>query len=172
VSIARVRAMIVVGVLVLLAAVAAGWAIAQDHQTGAAVTGARCIGKTVPFVTEIPANPATIAVNVYNTTSQLGLATRVSDELSALGFGVAQVGNDPMKATVRAVAEIRYGPAGAGAAQLVRSWFPGAETRLVSRPGAEVDVALGMLYERVAAPAEATAERERLGAPTPPPEYC
>jgi hypothetical protein len=164
--------MVVVGLLVVLAAAAAGWAIAQDHQTGAVAGGTSCVGRTVPFATAVPASPRTVRVNVYNATSQLGLATEVAQELRLLGFGIGQVGNDPMKATIRAVAEIRYGPAGAGAAQLARAWFPGADTRLVSRPDAEVDVVLGTLYARLASQSEAKQERTRLGEPTPPPEYC
>jgi hypothetical protein len=172
VSIARVRALIVVGLLVVLAAVAAGWAIAKDRQTGAVAGGTPCVRGTVPFVTAVPTSPRRVRVNVYNATSQVGLATRVAKQLTGVGFTVDQVGNDPVQGTVKAVAEIRYGPAGAGAAQLARSWFPGAEATLVSRSDAEVDIVLGMLFEKIATDAVAAQELQRLGKPLPPAKLC
>jgi hypothetical protein len=172
VSIARVRALVVVGLLVVLAAVAAGWAIAKDRQTGASAGGTPCVRGTAPFVTTVPTSARRVRVNVYNATSQVGLATRVAKQLTDLGFTVDQVGNDPLQGTVKAVAEIRYGPAGAGAAQLVRSRFPGAEPTLVTRSDAAVDIVLGMLFEQVATDAVAQQELKRLGKPERPARLC
>jgi hypothetical protein len=170
VSLARVRALIVVGTLVVLAVVAAGWAIARDSERGNA--RAACVRTTVPFRPAIPKTPTRVRLNVYNATSQVGLANHVADELRSRGFRVGQVGNDPLGETVTAVAQLRYGPQGAGAAQMLRAVFPGAQLELVQRSDAGVDVVLGMQYERLATAAEYTAERRRLGAPTPPPELC
>jgi hypothetical protein len=164
--------MVVLGSLVLLAVVAAGWAIAKDSETGPVANGIPCVQSTVPFVTTVPAKPGEVRVNVYNATSRIGLATEVADQLRMRGFSIDRVGNDPLESTVSATAEIRYGPAGAGAAQLLRAQFPGSVTRLVQRSDAQVDVALGMLYESVATEAQYRDELDRLGAPTPPPELC
>jgi hypothetical protein len=169
-SLARVRALVVLGTLVVLAAVAAGWAIAKDSESGNA--GAACVKTTVPFDSAVPVAAGRVRLNIYNATTQVGLANRVADELRARGFRVGQVGNDPLDETVSAVAQIRYGPQGAGAAQMLRAVFPGAEPKLVERPDAGVDVVLGMRYERLATGAEYAAERQRLGTPTPPPELC
>ena len=54
-SLARVRALIVVGTLVVLAVVAAGWAIARDSENGNA--RAACVRTTVPFRAAIPKTP-------------------------------------------------------------------------------------------------------------------
>jgi hypothetical protein len=162
-----VRALAVLGVLVLLAGGAAAWAIAKDAQT-AQVAGTPCVQSSVPFATAVPTVPATVRMNVYNATQQVGLATRVADELKLRGFAVDQIGNDPLKQTVPGVAQIRYGPQGAGAAQLLRAHIPGAETTVVTRSDAEIDVVLGMQYLHLATPAEAAQERAKLGAPVPP----
>jgi hypothetical protein len=167
------RAMIVLGVLVLLAVVSAGWAIAQDSSsTDALDERTPCVESTVPFAATVPTDPARVRVNVYNATTRIGLANQVGDHLRAVGFTVGDVGNDPLESTVPATAQIRYGPAGAGAAQMLRAHFPGSEVTLVTRADARVDVVLGNLYERVATEAEYQQERKRLGEPTRPGELC
>jgi hypothetical protein len=171
VSLARVRALAVLGGLVLLAAVAAGWAIAKDAQTGDR-RATSCVQTTVPFARTVPESATGIRVNVYNATSRSGLAGEVAQELLARGFTVDQVGNDPLQAAVAGVAQIRYGPRGAGMAQVLRAELPGAEAKLIDRRDAEVDVVVGMAYERLATVAEYQQERVRLGAPRPPADLC
>jgi hypothetical protein len=173
VSLARMRAMIVLGILVLLAVVTAGWAIAQDSESPARLADRTpCVKSTVPFASAVPTDPAGVRTNVYNATTRIGLATQVADQLRALGFRVGKVGNDPLGSTVDAPAEIRYGPAGAGTAQMLRAQFPGSVAKLVTRADATVDVVLGMRYESVATAAESARELARLGVPTPPAELC
>jgi hypothetical protein len=170
-SLARVRALVVLGLLVVLAAVAAGWAIAKDSGS-APPQGAPCVKSTVPFATEVPTRPADVRVNVYNATSRIGLANTVADELKLRRFRVDRVGNDPLQLTVQSPVQVRYGPRGAGAAQMLRAWFPGADTKLVARADAEVDLVLGMQYEGFTTAADYVIERDRLGSPTRPPELC
>lgn len=170
-SLARVRALVVLGLLVLAAAVAAGWAIAKDTET-AARRATPCVTSTVPFSGALPERAADVRVNVYNATARIGLATTVADELKAHDFTVDHIGNDPLQRKVDAPAQIRYGPRGAGAAQLLRAWFPGAEPTLDTRGDATVDLVLGLRYEGFTTPADHEVERRRLGTPTPPPELC
>jgi hypothetical protein len=167
------RAVIVLGVLVLLAVVTAGWAIARDSAGSTRIADhTPCVHSTVPFVGTVPTDRSTVRVNVYNATTRIGLAGEVADQLRGLGFDVRQVGNDPLQASVSATAQIRYGPRGAGAAQMLRAQFPGSEGDLVARPDARVDVVLGMLYDHVATEAEYRQELRRLGRPVRPPELC
>jgi hypothetical protein len=170
-SLARVRALVVLGLLVLMAAVAAGWAIAKDSETVARHTSP-CAGTTLPFSTTVPADPATVRVNVYNATSRAGLANTVADELRTRRFTVGKIGNDPLQQTVEDVAQIRYGPRGAGAAQLVRAWLPGSAPTLDKRADKTVDLVLGLRYEGFTTPADHELESKRLGAPTPPRGTC
>jgi hypothetical protein len=172
VSLARVRALAVLGLLVVLAAVAAGWAIAKDSETGPAAGQAPCVRSTAPFTAAVPRSAEAVRLNVYNATSRIGLANEVADELRALGFRVGKVGNDPQNQTVATVAQIRYGPRGAGAAQFLRAQIPGADAKVDTRSTAEIDVVLGMAYERLATGTELAAERKRLGAPTRPADLC
>jgi hypothetical protein len=170
-SLARVRALVVLGMLVLMAAVAAGWAIAKDSET-AVRRAAPCIRSTVPFSAGLPARAADVRVNVYNATTRIGLANTVADELKVRGFTVGTVGNDPLQQTVAATVQLRYGPRGAGAAQVLRAWFAGADLTLDTRTDATVDVVLGQRYEGFTTPADHKLEVERLGTPTRPAELC
>jgi hypothetical protein len=170
-SLARVRALVVLGLLVLMAAVAAGWAIAKDTET-APRRAAPCIKSTVPFSGAIPESAADVRVNVYNATSRIGLANTVADELATRDFTVGRIGNDPLQRMVEAPVQIRYGPAGAGAAQMLRAWFPGAEPTLDRRSDATVDLVLGLRYAGFTTAADHEVERARLGAPSRPHELC
>jgi hypothetical protein len=170
-SLARVRALVVLGMLVLMAAAAAGWAIAKDSET-AARRATPCIKTTVPFSAALPVRAADVRVNVYNATSRIGLANTVADELKVRGFTVGKVGNDPLGGTVQATVQIRYGPRGAGAAQMLRAWFAGAEPRIDTRTDGTVDVVLGLRYDGFTTPADHKLEADRLGTPTRPPELC
>lgn len=87
--------------------------------------------------------PKSIPVNVYNATNRDGLAGRVSKELTKRGFSVKTVANDPKKAKVAGVGEIRYGTKGAKGAKLVGSHFADAKTVTDQRKYATVDVVLG-----------------------------
>jgi hypothetical protein len=170
-SLARVRALVVLGLLVVMAAVAAGWAIAKDSET-AARQATPCIKSTVPFSTTMPRRAADVHVNVYNATSRIGLATTVADELQARDFTVGKIGNDPLQQTVEAPVQLRYGPAGAGAAQMLRAWFAGAQPTLDNRSDGTVDLVLGIRYEGFTTPTDQAIAKARLGQPTRPPELC
>ncbi|QIM22713.1 LytR C-terminal domain-containing protein [Phycicoccus sp. HDW14] len=100
-----------------------------------------------PFdATEV--TPAEVTVNVYNATSRTGLAGSTAKLITDRGFVVDKVSNDPSTRKTPAVAEVRFGPAGAAAAKLVASVMPSG-TKLVNdkRKGTGVDVALGTKFK-------------------------
>jgi len=105
-----------------------------------------------------------VKINVYNSTSRVGLATDTAKVLSARGFKIQDVDNDPTKQMVAGVAEIRYGPKGAAGAQLLSFYIPGAVMIGDSRTGRVVDVALGQAYKKLNGEAEIAAA---MASPSP-----
>jgi hypothetical protein len=96
-----------------------------------------------------PANPSTIALRVYNSSSTRGQAKAVTDELRAAGFeSILGGANDPLypAADLRCVAQIRFGPAGAAAARTVLLVAPCAQLVVDSRVDDSVDLSLGARY--------------------------
>jgi hypothetical protein len=141
-SLARVRALAVLGVMALVAVFTVGWAIVNDKQNPGAASPDECVGSTqVPFP-----RPEDVQVNVYNATDEGGLASKVAEQLKAQQFKVKKVGNDPAKKAVTGAAEIRYGREGAGAAQLLLAHFTGATKIRDKRTDASVDVAVGSAF--------------------------
>jgi hypothetical protein len=120
---------------------------------------------TCPRPTAAPKGPAPadVSVNVYNATSRTGLAARTATELRKRGFKVATVANDPLRADVRGVAQVRHGPGGTAGAAVVLPLVKGAARVQDSRTDATVDLVLGERFTALApAPAQPTTS-------TPPP---
>jgi len=96
-----------------------------------------------------PANPSTIVLRVYNSSSTRGQAKAVTDELRAAGFeSILGGANDPLypAADLRCVAQIRFGPAGAAAARTVLLVAPCAQLVVDTRVDDSVDLSLGARY--------------------------
>ena len=96
-----------------------------------------------------PADPSTILLRVYNSSTVRGQAKAVTDELRAAGFeSILDGANDPLypAADLRCVAEIRFGPAGAAAARTALLVAPCAQLVVDSRIDDSVDLALGGRY--------------------------
>lgn len=88
--------------------------------------------------------PSEVTVNVYNTTDRSGLAGRTGEAVGALGFDVAEVGNEPNGDAAGGIGEIRFGPEGEDAARVVEEDLaPGAELVEIDRDDATVDLLLG-----------------------------
>jgi hypothetical protein len=101
-------------------------------------------------------DPRSVKVRVYNSTAREGLARTVSGLLRSRGFAVVVAANDPL-IDIRQVAgsaEVRYGPAGARQADLVRRQVPGAKLYRDAREDSTVDLALGGTYRRLSTSAE------------------
>lgn len=118
---------------------------------------------TCPPASAAPLTASGVHVNVYNSTSRNGLASKVADELGKRAFVVETVANDPLHANVSGAALVRYGAAGAKAAQLVRAQVPKATLRKDRRTGSDVDLVLGDAFRRLAPAAAPTT----TASPTP-----
>ena len=94
--------------------------------------------------------PSEVSVNVYNTTYKTGLAKDVADQVTARGFKVKEVSNDPLRTLQMGVAVIRYGEEGDLAAALLKGHLPQAELVKDTRAGSGIDLVLGNEYTELA----------------------
>jgi hypothetical protein len=110
-----------------------------------------------------------LQVRVYNATAREGLARTVAGQLIGRGYAIVATDNDPLSGIrpVEGSAEVRYGPAGARQAALVRRQVPGATLFKYAREGSVVDLVLGDKFRRLATPAELARGRQGLVAPAP-----
>ena len=102
-----------------------------------------------PAPAALPA-PPDVTVQVLNSTNRAGIASKARTVLVGYGFkSPKDAAND--KHRVRGVAEIRFGTAGAKAAQLLAFYFPGAKlVPTATEKTATVVVSLGSKYTKVA----------------------
>ena len=171
-SLARVRALAVLGVLVLIALVSVVWAIVGDDQ-GPAKTASACGSIDAKKQVAVPP-PKSVRLRIYNATDRGGLARQVGAQFSRRGFTVIKTDNDPQREVVTGTAQLRYGPAGAGAAQLLRAYVIKAQPVIDDRTDATVDLVIGASYtDKDITPAnQIKAQLERLGPPPTPSVSC
>ena len=114
-----------------------------------------------------PVSSSKVQLRVYNATAREGLARRVAGLLAGRGYAIVATDNDPLSGLrpVEVPAEVRYGPAGARAAALVRRQVPGATLYKDARQGSIVDLVLGEQFRRLSTPAELARGRQGLLAP-------
>jgi hypothetical protein len=168
-SFARVRALVILGALVLLALVFIVIALVKDSQTGATVAGGCRDG-------EVPADitlrePKDVKINVLNATQTPGLADAVATTFTNRKFKVVKKGNDKR---VDAVAVLRYGPKGVGSAHLLRAYFlDNAKTEYnPARKDDVVDVVIGPRFTQLATTTEVNQSLAGLGQPQLPAGTC
>lgn len=123
-----------------------------DDRVAAAACGSR------------PVDSSKVQVRVYNATAREGLARKVAGQLVGRGYAIVATDNDPLSGVrpVEGAAEVRYGPAGARAAALVRRQVPGATLYEDAREGPIVDLVLGDQFRRLSTPAELARGRQGL----------
>jgi hypothetical protein len=151
------------------------WRVLNRDNGGSTASG--CPTETAAAAT-LPA-PSLITLDVLNATDRNGIASKARTTLVADGFNVPNpAGNDKPKVRVRGVAEIRYGPTGRAAAELVHYYFPGARMVANNSKSAIVVISLGERYRGVASPSsvQAALKRKQIaldtttpGAPSPSP---
>ena len=107
-----------------------------------------------------------VTVNVFNSTQTPGLAAETAQILTARGFRLNKITNDPLGEVLPGVGEIRFGAKGATGAQLLTYYFPGAVLFDDGRKGKRVDVSLGSGFVEIPTDAEVAAA---LAAPSPSP---
>ena len=110
-------------------------------------TGGESSASATPTSTLTPgacADPTTITINVYNATNRSGLARTAADALTAAGFSVGRVANDPENKSLPGNAEVRFGPEGEPYAVAFREDYGQAVSLApTERNGTSIDVVLG-----------------------------
>ncbi|WP_328461209.1 LytR C-terminal domain-containing protein [Actinoplanes sp. NBC_00393] len=170
-SFARVRALVVVGVLAVAALVFVVVALVRDSQRDAANGGDCPAGAPLADV-RLPDDPGEVTLKVLNGTSKAGLAEQVTEQFKNRRFTV----QDPAKSKTKfkGVAEIRFGPEAVGKAQLLRAYFL-AQAEMVYSPkrkGDAIEVVIGNEYQQLATTTEVNQSLVAVGNPTLPPGAC
>jgi hypothetical protein len=109
-----------------------------------------------PKPVALPMQPKRVLVNVYNATNRNGLAARTARQLSAYGFRIGKVANDPMDRKVRGTAEIRGGAESTRQIATIRAYVDKETVYRVKRRGASVDLVLGPGFTGLTGPATRT----------------
>jgi len=169
-SLARVRALIFLGVLILLAAGIVTWTITHDNQNQVKAVGRECSKGEVRANLTIP-KEQDVKLNVYNSTDRSGLAVSTATKLEGYKFQVLKKAN--LSVVVHSSAEIRFGPKEVGAAQLVLAYVPGAEKVFdINRTDATVDLVLGDKFSGLRTPTDVKEAQIELGEPKAPSGTC
>ncbi|MGC4805520.1 LytR C-terminal domain-containing protein [Micromonospora sp. DT233] len=164
------RALVVVGLLAVLALVVMVVALVRDTQGEAGIVGGCPEGAPLADVTLRETKD--VKINVYNATDEPGLASKVADDFRNRKFQVKKEGNAGKQ--VDDVAILRYGPKGVGSAHLLRAYFlnnakDGYDPK---RKDDVVDVVLGGSFAQLATTTEVNQSLGDLGAPVAPPGSC
>ncbi|MEQ4303209.1 LytR C-terminal domain-containing protein [Plantactinospora sp. B6F1] len=150
-SFARVRALVVVGVLAVIAMVFVAVTLVRDTQAGKEVASDCQEGdKLADTRLRLPKD---IKINVYNATETIGLANTVKTDFQNRQFKVLKAGDEPNKKGIDdEVAVLRYGPKGVGSYHVLRAYFLNeAEPEFqLEREDDVVDVVLGGEFKQLA----------------------
>jgi hypothetical protein len=154
-TIARIRALAIVGALFIIALVFVTISIVKDKQTKP--RGSACPKDSVRADTRL-ADAEEIQLNVYNASDKTGLAKEIAVELKERKFKVDpdKATNDPLGKPINGVAAIRYGPKVVGAAWVVNAYFLNDATLEFdpNRQDEIVDVVLGPGFKKLATQTE------------------
>jgi hypothetical protein len=169
-SFARVRALVVLAVLVVAAGVFVIVAMVRDSQGTAAVANG-CPAGFVPANLKLP-EAKEIKIRVYNSTDRPGLAADVAADFKNRHVQVLK--QDNSSKAVPGVAVLRYGPKAVGAAHVMRSFFlDQAKTEFnIKRQDDMVDVVIGGEFRQLATPTEFNQSVSALQNPAPPKGTC
>ncbi|MET8149941.1 LytR C-terminal domain-containing protein [Actinoplanes sp. NPDC049668] len=170
-SFARVRALVVVGVLAVAAVVFVVVALVRDTQ-GDAVAGGGCPDGSVMANVTLPDDPEQVTVKVFNGTDTAGLADSVTNEFKNRRFKAQKPAENKKK--VDGVAVMRYGPEAVGSAWLLRAYFLNqADVQYdAKRKGAIVDIVVGSDFQQLATTTEVNQSLVELGEPELPVGAC
>ncbi|MGQ5260056.1 LytR C-terminal domain-containing protein [Micromonospora sp. ZYX-F-536] len=164
------RALVVVGLLGVLALAFVVTAIVRDSQ-GNAGTAQGCPDGW-PLADLALRETKDVKINVFNATDEPGRAGAVADDFRNRKFQVQKVGNAPKG--IDDVAVLRYGPKGVGSAHLLQAYFlnnaePDYDEK---RTDDTVDVVLGNSFQQLATTTEVNQSLGDLGAPEAPKGSC
>ncbi|MFC6017136.1 LytR C-terminal domain-containing protein [Plantactinospora solaniradicis] len=173
-SFARVRALIVVGVLTVIALVFVAVTLVRDTQAGKDTAESCPAGyKLADARLRLPED---IKINVFNATSTPNLANAVKEDFQNRKFQVLKAGNEPKnKGVDDEVAVLRYGPKGVGSYHVLKAYFlneakPEFE---LERKTDVVDVVIGSDFKQLATITEVSqALAQGGGGPQLPAQTC
>ena len=168
-SFARVRALVVVGLLAVTALVFVVVAVVRDTQSSAGI--AEDCPEGWPVADVRLREQKDVKINVYTGTDEVGLAGGVADDFRNRNFQVKKEGNAPK---TDQVAVLRYGPKGVGSAHLLRAYFLN-NAKLepdLKRKDDTVDVILGNGFQQLATTTEVNQSLGDLGSPEAPAGTC
>ena len=171
-SFARVRALVVIGVLAVAAVVFVVVALVRDSQGDALADGGGCPeGAPLADIT-LPADNKDVKVKVLNATSKAGLAEQVTGDFRNRGFSLQKPDENSSK--YEGIAIIRYGPKAVGDAQLLKAYFLGEAKPEYDAKRADdiVDIIVGADYAQLATSTEVNQSLVELGEPEVPPGAC
>ncbi|MGH8877461.1 MAG: LytR C-terminal domain-containing protein [Stackebrandtia sp.] len=167
--ITQVRALIVVGVLVLIAFSTSWYAIANDTQT--AEGREDCSVGEVPVDLTLP-EESEVNVKVFNATNSSDLASNAAKSLEEYGFNIEDTGDSkrkPGKSTV----EIHYGPKALAGGHLLRAYFAGDSYHFdINNENEFVDVYLFDGFQQVNTESDARNEVGIIQTPEAPEGTC
>lgn len=169
-SFARVRALIVIGLLAVTAVVVVVVALVRDSQ-GGEVSGDGCPEGYVRANVTLQ-EPKDIKIKVFNATDIDGTGSKVSEEFKNRGFQTQKPENN--KKSVNEIAVLRFGPKAVGAAHLLKAYFLNdADVQYdAKRTNDTVDVIIGTQFRQLATSTEVNQSLAGLGEPTLPPGAC
>jgi hypothetical protein len=169
-SFARVRALVVIGVLAVAAVVFVIVALVRDSQ-GDAITSDGCPDGYVRANVALP-EPKDMKIKVFNATSNNGWGTQVSEDFKNRGFQTQKPDDSAKK--VDKVAVLRFGPKTVGAAHLLRAYFLDEATPQYDpkRTNDIVDVVIGTNFQQLATTTEVNQSLAAIGEAELPPGTC
>jgi hypothetical protein len=169
-SFARVRALVVIGVLALAAVVFVIVALVRDTQ-GGAVAGDSCPAG-FPRANVTLQEPKDVKLKVFNATENAGWGTQVTEDFKNRGFQTQKPQDNPKK--VEEVAVLRYGPKTVAAAHLLRAYFLSeADMQYDAKRNTDVvEVVIGTQFQQLATTTEVNQALAALGQPEVPPGAC
>ncbi|MGI5244532.1 LytR C-terminal domain-containing protein [Dactylosporangium sp. CA-139066] len=171
------RALAVVGILIVAAAVFVIVAVVKDHQSGGTANAKKCAEGAVMANAKLP-RQEDVKVTIYNATTRTGAATDVANDFLSRRFKEAKVvtaaPNPPVAKPGNVVAVIRYGPQTVGAAWLVRAYFLNqADTQFdKARQDDKVEIILGGKFRQLPTTTEVNQAIAALGNPELPEGTC
>ncbi|WP_432987099.1 LytR C-terminal domain-containing protein [Dactylosporangium sp. CA-233914] len=176
-SFARVRALAVIGILIVAAAVFVIVAVVKDHQGGSAGDSKKCAEGAVMANAKLPTQEE-VKVTVFNATNRAGAASDVANDFLSRRFKEAKVvtaaPNPPVNKAQDVVAVIRYGPQTVGAEWLVRAYFlDQARSEFdKARQDDKVEIILGGRFKQLPTTTEVNQAIAALGNPELPEGTC
>jgi hypothetical protein len=127
------------------------------------------LGTALPYnaldkVAPIP--PADVSVRVLNASTQRGIASQVSAQLTDQGFKITSSGNDPVypKQNMNCRGQIRFGANGEAGARALSIVVPCTQLVRDERQDATVDIALGGNFSAVVPNSQAHEVIQQLAA--------